>query len=37
MMEKLSVMNGGDSWMDWSILILFGALAHHDYVVARHH
>jgi len=28
--EKLSVINGGGSWMDWSILsilILFGALA----------
>ncbi|MEN4564559.1 hypothetical protein [Pantoea agglomerans] len=26
-MEKLSVINNGRSWMDWSILILFGALA----------
>lgn len=27
MKEKLSVINGGGSWMDWSILILSGALA----------
>lgn len=26
-MEKLPVINGGGAWMDWSILILFGALA----------